>query len=114
TNARDLARSIADYCEGRAFNPKLMTEVLVTVDAPDLGKGSRSGLGIEVEPTPLGEAYCHGGFFPGYFSQVRWYPRERIGVALQINTSDDSVVKRSLKEVVDDLAWAALHKSPAA
>lgn len=110
TNPRDLARWIAHFSEGRAFSPKLMTEVLTTIDAPDLGKGSRSGLGIEVEPTPLGGAYGHGGFFPGYFTQVRWYPSERIGVALQINTSDDSVVKRSLKEVVDDLAKAALQR----
>jgi D-alanyl-D-alanine carboxypeptidase len=111
TNPRDLARWIADFCEGRAFSPKLMTEVLTTVAAPDLGKGSRSGLGIEVEPTPLGEAYGHGGFFPGYFTQVRWYPRERIAVALQINTSDESLVKRSLKDVLDDLAKAALQRA---
>ena len=111
TNSLDLARWISYFCDGRAFSPKLMPEVLTTVDAPDLGKGSRSGLGIEIEPTPLGEAYGHGGFFPGYFSQVRWYPRERIGVALQLNTSDDSMVKRSLKEVVDELASAALQKS---
>jgi D-alanyl-D-alanine carboxypeptidase len=113
TNPRDLARWIGYFSEGRAFSPKLLPEVLTTVDAPDLGKGSRSGLGIEVEPTALGEAYGHGGFFPGYFTQVRWYPRERIGVALQLNTSDDSVVKRSLKEVVDDLARAALQRSSA-
>jgi D-alanyl-D-alanine carboxypeptidase len=110
TNPRDLARWIACFTEGRAFSPKLLPEVLTTVDAPDLGKGSRSGLGIEVEQTPLGEAYGHGGFFPGYFTQVRWYPKERIAVALQINTSDGSVVKRSLKDVVDDLAKAALER----
>ena len=108
TNPRDLARWIADFCEGRAFSPKLLPEVLTTVDAPGLGKGSRSGLGVEVEPTPLGEAYGHGGFFPGYFTQVRWYPRERIAVAIQINTSENSLVKRSLKDVADDLAKAAL------
>jgi D-alanyl-D-alanine carboxypeptidase len=107
TNPRDLARWIADFCEGRAFSPKLLPEVLTTVDAPGLGKDSRSGLGVEVEPTPLGEAYGHGGFFPGYFTQVRWYPRERIAVAIQINTSEDSLVKRSLKDMVDDLAKVA-------
>jgi D-alanyl-D-alanine carboxypeptidase len=107
TNSRDLARWIADFCEGRAFSPKLMPEVLKTVDAPGLGKGSLSGLGIEVEPTPLGDAYGHGGYFPGYFTQVRWYPQERIAVAIQINTSDESLVKRSLKDVVNDLARVA-------
>lgn len=113
TNPQDLARWIGYFCEGRAFSPKLLPDVLTTVDAPDLGKGSRSGMGIEIEPTALGEAYGHGGFFPGYFTQVRWYPRERIALALQINTSDDSVVKRSLKDVVDELARAALRRSSA-
>jgi D-alanyl-D-alanine carboxypeptidase len=108
TNPRDLARWIANFCEGRAFSRKLLPEVLTTVDAPELGQGSRSALGVEVELTPLGEAYGHGGFFPGYFTQVRWYPRERIAIAIQINTSDNSLVKRSLKDVVDDLAKAAL------
>ena len=107
TNPRDLARWLANFCQGQAFSPKLLPEVLRTVDAPDLGKGSSSGLGVEVEPTPLGDAYGHGGFFPGYFTQVRWYPRERIAVAIQINTSDGTMVNRSLKEVVDSLANAA-------
>jgi D-alanyl-D-alanine carboxypeptidase len=84
-----------------------MPQVLETVDASQLGDGARSGLGVEVEPTPLGPAYGHGGFFPGYFSQVRWYPRERIAVAIMINTSDSSLVNRPLKEVVDELARAA-------
>jgi D-alanyl-D-alanine carboxypeptidase len=115
TNPRDLARWIADFSEGRAFSPKLMPEVFKTVDAPGLGtKGARSALGVEVEPTPLGDAYGHGGYFPGYFSQVRWYPRERVAVALQLNTSDEALVKRNLKDVVDDLARAALAPKPAA
>jgi len=113
TNPRDLARWIADFCEARAFSPKLLPEIFTTVDAPELGKGARSGLGVEVEQTPLGEAYGHGGYFPGYFTQVRWYPGKRIAVAVQINTSDDSLVKRSLKDVVDDLAQAALKPTPA-
>lgn len=108
TNPRDLARWIAYFCEGRAFSPKILPDVLTTVEAEELGKGARSGLGVEVEQTSLGEAYGHGGYFPGYFTQVRWYPRERIAVALQINTSDESLVKRSLKDLLDDLAKAAL------
>lgn len=110
TNPRDLARWIADFCEGRAFTSKLLPEILTTVKAEELGKGARSGIGVEVEQTPIGEAYGHGGYFPGYFTQVRWYPREGIAVALQINTSDESLLRRSLKDVLDDLAKAALAR----
>jgi D-alanyl-D-alanine carboxypeptidase len=106
TNPRDLARWIAAFSQGRAFDPKLMPQVLTSVDAPGLGTGARSGLGVEIERTPLGLAYGHGGYFPGYFTQVRWYPDAKLAVALQLNTSDESLVKRSLKEVTDEIAKA--------
>jgi D-alanyl-D-alanine carboxypeptidase len=106
TNPRDLARWLVAFSTGRAFDPKLMPQVLTAVDAPGLGKGARSALGVEIEPTPLGLAYGHGGYFPGYFTQVRWYPDAKIAVALQLNTSDESLVNRSLKDVTDELAKA--------
>nr|MBA3320762.1 hypothetical protein [Pyrinomonadaceae bacterium] len=55
---------------------------------------------------PLGKAYGHGGFFPGYLTWVRWYPQQQIAVALQINTSDDALIARPIREVLNELATA--------
>lgn len=105
-NAEDLARWIAAFCRGRAFDRKLLAEVFTPVDAPELGTGARYGLGVTIEDTPLGKAYGHGGFFPGYLTWVRWYPQQQIAVALQINTSDDALIARPIREVLNELATA--------
>lgn len=104
SNAEDLARWFAAYCQGRAFNPGLLTEVFTAVDAPEMGEGARYGLGVVIQDTPLGKSYGHGGFFPGYVTWMRYYPKQRIAVALQLNTSDDNLIKTPVREALDDLA----------
>ena len=104
SNAEDLARWFAGYCQGRAFDSRLLPEVFTGVDAPELGEGARYGLGVVIHDTPLGKAYGHGGFFPGYVTWVRYYPKQRIAVALQLNTSDDGLIKKSVRDVLNDLA----------
>jgi D-alanyl-D-alanine carboxypeptidase len=108
TTAADLARWIAAFCEGRAFDRSLFAEVFRGVDAPSLGTGSKYGLGVHIDKTRAGTAYGHGGYFPGYVSFVRWYADQRLAVALQINTSDDKLFARDMKEVLDDLALALI------
>jgi D-alanyl-D-alanine carboxypeptidase len=108
TTAGDLARWIAAFCEGRAFDSSLWPEVVRGVDAPSLGPGSKYGLGIHIDKTSAGTAYGHGGYFPGYVSWVRWYPDHRLAVALQINTSDDKLFARPMNEVLDELATALI------
>ncbi len=64
----------------------------------------RYGLGVVIQDTPLGRAYGHGGFFPGYVTWVRYYPKQRMAVALQLNTSDDNLIKKPVRDVLNDLA----------
>ncbi len=106
SNAEDLARWFAAFCEGRAFSPRLLPEVFAVVDAPEMGAGARYGLGVFLHDTPLGKAYGHGGFFPGYVTWVRYYPAQRMAVALQLNTSDDSLITKPVRDVLTELATA--------
>lgn len=107
STSADLARWMAAFCEGRAFDRRLLPEVFgAAVDAPALGEGAKYGLGVHVERTPLGTAYGHGGYFPGYVSSVLYYPGHKLSVAVQFNTSDDALFKASAEEVVNDLASA--------
>lgn len=111
STASDLARWMAAFCEGRAFDRRLLPDVTGSaVDAPSIGEGAKYGLGIHVERTPLGTACGHGGFFPGYVSSVFYYPEHKLSVAVQFNTSDDSLFKASAREVVDDLASALVGR----
>lgn len=108
TTAADLARWIAAFCEGRAFDRSLFAEVFRGVDAPSIGKGSKYGLGVHIDKTRAGTAYGHGGYFPGYVSLVRWYADHKLSVALQINTSEDKLIARPMDEVMDDMAFALI------
>jgi D-alanyl-D-alanine carboxypeptidase len=108
TNAADLARWMALFGQGRAFPVSLLPEVLRGVPAGqlDVGKDAVSGLGVEIVQTPLGSAYGHGGFFPGYLSLVLWYPDLGISVAVQVNTSAGDALGRPLREVLEEIARA--------
>jgi hypothetical protein len=59
-----------------------------------------------IDDTPIGKAYGHGGYFPGYITWARWYPQQKIPVALQLNTSDDNLIKKSVRDVLNDLVAA--------
>jgi len=107
STTEDLARwAKADY-EGRAFDPELLPAVLDGVPAR-LGPGSSYGLGVIIQETPLGTTYGHSGFFPGYLTQVAYYPEQRIAVAVQVNTSMPQSLGRPLGAIVNQLAGAVI------
>lgn len=110
SNSIDLAHWVCHYFEGRAFDATLLPEVTAGREAPMLGKGVRYGLGAILREHPrLGAVQGHAGFFPGYVSEMAYYPREAIGVALQVNTSEFRRLRRPLGSMLDELVSAALE-----
>jgi D-alanyl-D-alanine carboxypeptidase len=108
TNAGDLARWMALFAEGRVFDAELLAHVRRGVPAGqlDVGTNARSGLGVEIVDTPLGTAYGHGGFFPGYLSLALWYPDAGVSLAIQVNSSANGAVARPLRDVLLEAAQA--------
>jgi D-alanyl-D-alanine carboxypeptidase len=49
------------------------------------GDGRHYGLGLFRYQTPLGRAWGHGGYFPGYRSGWIYFPNTKIAVAAQVN-----------------------------
>ena len=91
STSEDLARWAKALYEGRAFDASLMPQALDGVPAR-LGRDVRYGLGIMLRPTPLGVTWGHSGFFPGYLTEVMYFPDTKVAIAVQVNTS----VQRSL------------------
>ena len=106
TRAGDLARWTGLLMEGEVFPKSLMPEVIQGVPAGqmDVGKDALSGLGVEIVDTPLGKAYGHGGFYPGYLTLVLWYAGPRVAVAIQVNSSAGDALARPLREVLLEAA----------
>jgi D-alanyl-D-alanine carboxypeptidase len=85
STADDLARWAKLLYEGRAFDPSMLPKLLEAVPAAGLGRDTRYGLGVIVRPTALGTAYGHSGFFPGYATEVLYFPDLKVAVAIQAN-----------------------------
>ncbi len=99
---RALARWAADIYEGRAYDPALLDEALDGVPAR-LGRGTEYGLGVIIWPMQVGTAWGHSGFFPGYLTEMRYFPEHRIAIAWQVNTSDQRRLGSSPVELIDNL-----------
>jgi D-alanyl-D-alanine carboxypeptidase len=87
STSHDLARWAKLYFEGKAFDNSLMPQVLDGVAAPMLGRETKYGLCVIIRKTTAGTTYGHSGFFPGYLTDVMYFPEQKIAIAVQVNTS---------------------------
>lgn len=83
----DLARWAKLLYEGRAFPPAMLSQMLMGVPAR-LGANAQYGLGVIIRPTALGPSWGHSGFFPGYATEMAYFPEHQVSVAVQVNLTD--------------------------
>jgi len=102
----DLAEWARALYTGQAFDSSLLPLMLEGVPAR-LGPGSRYGLGVILTDTPAGPAQGHSGFFPGYLTEMAYFPDLDVAVALQVNTSVGRALGKSPKAVLVELAQIA-------
>lgn len=100
---RDLARWARALFSGKAFPGELMDQYLDGVPART-GPGDRYGLGVQIWDTPLGTCYGHGGWFPGYLTQMGYYKDLDLIVAVQFNTDAAPGITVKLLPILDEVA----------
>ena len=67
------------------------------------------GLGVIIRETPVvGTMYGHSGFFPGYLTEMRYYPQHKFAVAAQFNSSAQGAIGRAPGAIVQDIARIVL------
>ena len=103
STALDLARWAKIIYEGKAFSPDLLPQVLDGVPAPILGRETRYGLGVIIRKTPLGTSYGHSGFFPGYMTDMMYFPEHKVAIAVQVNTSVGRSIGKQLGTVLVEM-----------
>ena len=104
SNSEDLARWAKFMYEGKAFDASLLPEMLDGVSAPMLGRETKYGLGVIIRPTRLGTTYGHSGFFPGYMTDMMYFPDKKISIAVQVNSSVPQNLGKSLGRVLVESA----------
>ncbi len=110
SNAEDLARWAKAMYEGKAFDPTLLPQMLDGVAAPMLGRETKYGLGVIIRPTRAGLTYGHSGFFPGYMTDMMYFPEHKIAIAVQVNSSVPQNLGKPLGRVLVETLETILGK----
>lgn len=71
-----------------------------------LGPNSLYALGVIIRNTALGKAYGHSGFFPGYMTELLYFPEKQFSIAVQVNSSDFKSIKFSPLRVLLEVSKA--------
>jgi D-alanyl-D-alanine carboxypeptidase len=91
------------FYEGKAFSADLVPQVVAGVSAPMLGRETTYGLAAIIRKTTAGTSYGHSGFFPGYLTDMMYFPDEKIAVAVQVNTSVGRSLGKPLSRVLVEM-----------
>jgi D-alanyl-D-alanine carboxypeptidase len=103
STAEDLARWAKALYEGRVFRQTTFDQLLDAIPAKT-GKGDKYGLGVQVRQTDWGLSYGHGGWFPGYLSEMEYFPKHRMAIAIQFNTDNFRQLKKRPHDYVLEIA----------
>lgn len=112
STAEDLARWATFLYEGKVFGPVYLTQMLAG-DVVRPGLGSGYGLGAQIWKGDLGTSYGHGGWFPGYLSQMEYFPAQKIAIAIQFNTDAGRQLKKGPRSYLLDIARVVIAETAA-
>ena len=111
STTEDLARWAKALYEGNVLDASLRAEMRDGVPAP-LGPNAKYGLGVIIRPTPLGISYGHSGFFPGYMTDMMYFPDHRLAIAIQVNSSVPRNLGKPLSRILAELAAEITKPAP--
>lgn len=84
----DLAQWGLHLFRGEASDKEQVEASLAGAVMAKLWPGDRYAAGIIVSETPYGPGYGHSGWFPGYTSELMYFPEGSFSIAVQANTDD--------------------------
>ena len=105
STAEDLARWAKLLFEGKVFGKDALEQMLNGVEAKEgrgSGAGNKYGLAVQIRQSEWGVSYGHGGWFPGYLSEMEYFPSYKIAVAVQFNTDAGSALKKGPRAYIAD------------
>ena len=88
----DMATYVDALMHGKLIDTNSLS-LMKTGIAANTGRNHQYGLGLQIRPYPGGVGYGHSGWFPGYITDIEYYPKEDITIAIQFNTDDQAKIR---------------------
>ena len=114
----DLAKWAKTLYEGKVFNKRETLEAMLAPVAASSGrgggKGNEYGLGVLIRDSQWGKTFGHSGWFPGYLSEMEYFPEHKIAIAVQFNTDSARAIKKNPRAVLMEAAEIILGAPPRA
>src|SRR5262249_302613 len=101
SSAEDLSRWAAMLYSGKILTPKSLDAMF---NSTTTGEGADYGLGVMITNPRCGKGYGHDGEFPGYLSEMRYYPKFHLAIAVMVNSDETPEVDRFVSTAADDFA----------
>ncbi|MBX7170649.1 MAG: serine hydrolase [Pyrinomonadaceae bacterium] len=101
STSEDLARWAQALYTDEVLPKNLLDEML---NSTTVGEGKNYGLGVEILRTKFGTAYGHDGEFPGFLSEMRYFPNYKFAVAVQVNSDESRDAAGFIETAPDDFA----------
>ena len=114
STAEDLARWAKLLYEGKVLRDETLAQMLEGVAANEgrgSGAGNKYGLAVQIRPSEFGVSYGHGGWFPGYISEMEYFPQHKVAVAVQFNTDAQRTLKKGMRAYIADAMRIILDES---
>jgi len=112
----DLARWAKMLYEGNVLSEASMKELLTGVDASEGrggSKGEKYGLAVQMRPSQWGITWGHDGWFPGYLTEVLYYPERKTAIVVQVNTDNQREIGMPLGKLMETISAAVFDKDGA-
>jgi len=112
STSQDLGKWAKLLYEGKAFDPMMLPVMETGTPAKMLGPNTSYGLGVIIrQSVKYGTFYGHSGFFPGYMTEMCYFPQYKMAFAVQTNTSDYRNMKISVLKVLLEIAKTTFEES---
>ncbi len=108
TTPADLALWAKLLFEGKAFHEAATLESMLSGVEMAKGRGgaksSKYGLGVMIRDSKWGPVYGHGGWFPGYRTELAYFRERKTAIAVQFNTDANASLKKGVSAYLMDIA----------
>lgn len=107
TTPSDLARWGKLLFAGKAFRQAETLETMLSGVEMARGSGTKIpkyGIGVMIRDSKWGPVYGHGGWFPGYRTELAYFPERKTAIAVQFNTDANTMLKKGVSAYLMDVA----------